>query len=425
MAKQTKIVFIGAGSMSFGLSMFKDIFMCRELEGSTLSLVDIDPENLERMYNLALVLNQKTGMNLRIEKTTDRRDVLSGAGFIVNSLAIERCELWKKDFQIPKKYGIRHTLGENGGPGGLFFTMRTIPVIMDIARDIEALCPDAYFLNFSNPESRIILALGKYTPIKCVGLCHGIFMGANDVARIMGKPVAEIEVFGAGFNHFQWLLQIRGKAAGEDLYPRFKAAEASFDPGFEPFCRKLYHTFGYYPSCSDDHVGEYLPYGWEAGEEGYDFGQDESERVKMRENIRDWTNGTKPVEEALSWSGERAVQVITGILYNKNVKIESGIVYNNGAIHNLPADLAVEVPIAVDINGIHPVSVGDLPGSIQKLLMLQAGAQQWAVEAAVYGSREMAMQALLVDPVVNSMDAAEKILGELWEINKPYIRKCL
>ena len=159
--KTTKIVFIGAGSMSFGLSMFKDVFSSKELSGSTLALVDIDRDNLNRMYELAVKMNEVSGAGLKIEKTMERRDVLPGAGFVVSSIAIERCRLWKYDFEIPRKYGIRQTLGENGGPGGLFFTMRTLPLIMDIVHDMEELCPNAYFLNFSNPESRIILTLGS------------------------------------------------------------------------------------------------------------------------------------------------------------------------------------------------------------------------------------------------------------------------
>lgn len=421
----TKIVFIGAGSMSFGLSMFKDLFSSRELKGSTLALVDIDEGNLNRMYDLAVKMNEFSGAGLRIERTSDRRKALPGAGFVVNSIAIERCKLWKYDFEVPKKYGIRQTLGENGGPGGLFFTMRTIPLLLDIARDMEELCPDAYFLNFSNPESRIILALGRYSKVKSIGLCHGVFMGHNDVAKIMGIEKENIDVIGAGLNHFQWLLEIRDKATGRDLYPLLREKNKTYDPSFQPLSRKLFEVFGKYPSCSDDHIGEYIPYGWEGGEEGYDFEADERGRVELQQEIADRMSGKKPMDDWLVPSGERAVHVITGILHNKKQFIESGIVYNRGAITNLPSDLAVEVPVMVDAGGIHPITIGELPLGIAKLLSMQAGVQQMAVEAAVNGSKELALQALLIDPVVNSTKAAECILEELWEINRPYIRKCI
>ncbi|MGE5221819.1 MAG: alpha-glucosidase/alpha-galactosidase [Omnitrophica WOR_2 bacterium] len=422
----TKIVFIGAGSASFGLSMFRDIFASRELTGSTLTLVDTNRENLARMQELAGCLNRLTGAGLIIEATVDRRPALDGAGFVVNSIAIDRNRLWKLDFEIPKKYGIRHTLGENGGPGGLFFTLRTLPAIFDIVRDMEEVCPQAYFLNFSNPESRIILALGKYSKIRSIGLCHGIFMAQHDVARITGLPVERVDVWGAGLNHFQWLLEIRDRESGVDLYPLLREKERSYDPAFLPLTRRLFRAFGLYPSCSDDHLGEYLAYGWEGGEHGYDFEADEEQRRRLKTAIDDVLSGRATVPEAwLQPSGERGVAVITGILHNKKARLEAGVVYNQGAIPNLPGDLAVEVPVVVDAAGIHPVALGPLPEGIAKLLLMQASVQQLSVEAAVQASKQLALQALLIDPVINSARAAEQILEELWKVNLPYIRHCI
>ena len=422
----TKIVFIGAGSMSFGLSMFRDVFSSKELTGSTLVLVDLKEEHLERMAQLAHKLNTVSGAGLIIEKTTNRLEALPGAGFVINSIAIDRNRLWKLDFEVPRKYGIRHTLGENGGPGGLFFTLRTIPAIMDIVRDMEALCPEAYFLNFSNPESRLILALGLYSKIRAIGLCHGVFMGQTDVAKIMGIPREKVDVWAAGMNHFQWLLQIRDRQTREDLYPLLKEKETSFPPAFMPLTRKMFHAFGYWPSCSDDHMGEYLAYGWEGGEDGYDFNQDERNRIQIRTQIDAVNAGDQAIPEFMFQpSGERGVQVITAILHNKKTQIESGVVHNRGAIHNLPYDCAVEVPIAVDGHGLHPVSVGNLPEPMAALLSIQAAIQKLSVEAAIQGSKDLALQALLIDPVVNSITAAEKLLDELWEANKPYIRACI
>lgn len=421
----TKIVFIGAGSISFGFSMLKDVFSSKELAGSTLSLVDIDEEALERMYRCAVEMNRVSGAGLKVEKTMHRWEVLPGAGFVVSSICVERCALWKLDFEVPKKYGIRHTLGENGGPGGLFFTMRTLPMILDIVRDMEELCPNAYFLNFSNPESRIVLALGRYSKINAVGLCHGVFMGHNDVAKIMGMQYADVDVMGAGLNHFQWLLEVRDARTGADLYPKLRECDKTYNAAFEPFARKLFRAFGFYPSCSDDHIGEYLPYGWEAGEHGYNFTADEQGRVDAKKDVAERLAGRKGWEDWLNVSGERGVDVITGIMHNKKRVIESGIIYNRGTIANLPYDAAVEVPIAVDAGGLKPVSVGDMPVQCARVLMQQVMVQQMAVEAAVNGSKEMALQALLMDPVTNSMDAAVKLLDELWEYNKPYIRKCI
>lgn len=423
--KTAKIVFIGAGSMSFGIPTFKDIFTTPELKGSTLSLVDIDEENLERMYSLALTMNEASGMEMKIEKTTQRRDVMPGADYIVNSLAIERCDLWKHDFNVPLKYGIKHCLGENGGPGALFFGMRTIPLIMEICKDIEELCPDAWFLNFSNPESRIVLAVNKYTKVKCIGLCHGIFMAQDDVSHILGRDKDSIEVTAAGMNHFQWLLTIRDKETGEDLYPELIKKEADFDPSFRPFTRKMFKAVGIWPTCSDDHLGEYLPYGYEAGMEGYNFDWDEQERVQMKKNIKAVVAGEQNAADWLVKSGEKAIEVITALHTGKRTYIPSAVVYNDGAISNLPDDVAVEIPIIVEKDKISKVHVGDVRQSIRSLLSLQVGAQQMAVDAAMYGDKAMAYQALLADPVINSTEAATHIVDELWEINKPYIKATL
>lgn len=425
MLNTTKIVFIGAGSVSFGLTLFRDIFFGEKFAGSTLTLVDTNAEALARMKALADLLNGKSGAGLKIEQATDRRAALDGAGFVLNATAIDRNRLWRLDYEIPKKYGIRQSLGENGGPGGLFFTMRTLPMVLEFARDMEEKCPDALLLNFSNPESRIILALGKYSKVRAVGLCEGLFNARDDIAHIVELGSEEIDVWGAGLNHFQWFTQICRHDTGADLYPLLREKEKLHDPTYRPLTRRMFHAFGLWPTCSDDHLGEYVPYGWEANEDGYDFDHDEQFRAELLATLKGVLAGT--MEMPWWWekpSGQRGAAVIAGVLHNQKRFIESGIVYNQGVIPNLPAELAVEVPIVTDAAGVHPVSLGPLPAPIAKLLSEQAGVQQLAVEAAVRGSKELAMEALLIDPVVNSTVAAEKLLDELWEVNRPYIRAC-
>ena len=423
--KEPKIVFTGAGSMAFGIQTFKDIFTCRDLGGATLSLVDVNRDNLEIMYNLARRMNEASGLNLRIEKTVNRRDVLGGADFIINSIAIKRNELWRHDFQVPKKYGIRHCLGENGGPGALFLTLRTFPAIMDIIHDMEDLCPDAWFLNFSNPETRIVLGVNMYSKIRCIGLCHGIFMGQNDMAKIMGREYGSIEVRGAGMNHFQWILSVRDKKTGEDLYPEFREAEKKFDPAFRPYSRRMFRFFGLYPTCSDDHLGEYQAYGYEAGEHGYDFDRDEKRREETVNSIAAVVNKTADISGWFIPSGEQAVNILTSMHFNKRKHYPAAIVYNNGAVKGLPDDVAVEIPVTADAGGIHKEIIAGLPDGCIGALQMQVPAQRLSIRAAALGSRELALQALLCDPVINSSRAAEQILDELFEINKPYIRKCV
>jgi len=425
MPNQTKIVFLGATSMSFGLSMLRDIFSSDELRGSTLTLVGRNPATLSKIAALAKLMNDKSNAGLIVEQTTDRRAAFDGANFVVNATAVERNRLWKLDFEVPRKYGIRHTLGENGGPGGLFFTLRTLPLVFDFVRDMQELCPKALFINFSNPENRIILALGKYSPIRALGLCHGIFMGQGDVARILGKPFEQVDVWGAGINHFQCLVEIRDRATGEDLYPLLRAKEKDYEATFAPLTRRLFRAFGYWMTCSDEHFGEYLAYGWEGGEKGYDFAGDERGRAEFSCALDRVVAGAPLPPDWLTPSGERGAAAIGGVIHNKKRVLESGIVFNRGAIPNLPPNAAVEVPVMADAAGIHPISLGPLPDPIAKLLATQVNVQQLAVDAAVHASKEIALQALLIDPVINSAAAAVKLLDELWEVNRPYIRPCV
>ncbi len=426
MTAVTKIVFLGASSASFGISMFRDLFSSHDLAGSTLVLIGRNVDRLARAERLAKLLNEKSGAGLKIESTTDWRAAFDGAEFVIHSTVIDRNRLWRLDFDVPRKFGLRHTLGENGGPGGLFFTLRTLPVVFDFVREMELRCPKALFINFSNPESRIVLALGRYSKIRTIGLCHGIFLAREQVASILGMPVERVQVSGAGLNHFQCLIQIRDRETGADLYPLLREKEKQHDPWVSPLTRKLFRSFGYWLGCGDAHVGEYLSFGWEAGEGGYNFGWDEGERAKMdqlidsvlsdRADIPDWW---------LTPSGERAVNVISAVLHDRNQIIESGVIYNQGVIPNLPENAAVEVPVRVDRAGVHPVSLGPLPDPVAKLMTIQVNVQQLAVEAAVHASKELALQALLIDPVVNSTTAAVELLDELWAANQPYIRKCI
>jgi alpha-galactosidase len=247
-------------------------------------------------------------------------------------------------------------------------------------------------------------------------------MGQNDVADIMGLPADQVDVWGAGLNHSQCLVQIRHRTTGEDLYPRLRAREKDFDASFLPLTRRLFRAFGYWMTCSDDHLGEYLAYGWEGGEHGYDFAADARGRTEFGNALDRVLAGASIPPDWLTPSGERGAAAIGGILHNRKRMLESAIVANRGAIPNLPDDAAVEVPAMADAAGLHPISLGPLPGPIAKLLGTQVSVQQLAVEAAVHASKEIALQALLIDPVVTSASAAVKLLDELWEVNRPYIR---
>jgi alpha-galactosidase len=426
----TRIVIIGAGSAQFGTDMLCDLFAAREaLWGSTIALVDINPEALGVMARLARRLNEMTGEPFVIEATTDRNEALPGARFIIIAIAVQRNERWRLDFQIPLKHGVKQVMGENGGPGGIFHAMRNIPIILDICRDVEHLCPDALVLNFTNPEGRICLAATRYTDLQFVGLCHGIGMAQHAIGQVLDLPPDDIDPKAGGLNHFNWILELRHRSTGEDLYPAFKramAAQRVEEAGIHSYrfgirlCHYLMDVFGYWPLPSDDHVGEYLTYAWEfCGLDGYDFEDADRRAAENWARLRRWSGGQESPDALLqAVSGERAVPIITGVLGNTHQYELAVNVPNAGCIPNLPDWAIVEVPAAVDASGVHGLPVGPLPEPIAAMCHAQIAVIDRLVEAAVHGDRGVALQALLLDPVVNSAHQAEAILDEMLEVHK-------
>jgi alpha-galactosidase len=418
-----KIVVIGAGSVSFGPGSLRDAIQMKELKDSELVLVDLNEENLDIMTRLAKRMNEEAGTGLKIFSTTNREEALPEADFVITSIAVKRDELWQKDWEIPRKYGIRQVLGENGGPGGLSHALRNIPLILEICADMERLCPNALLINFSNPESRIIMAVSKYTSIKAVGLCHGVYMGRDRVAELLGRKGEDIDVKAAGVNHLLWLLDIRDKNTGEDLYPALRKAEAELGESHDPLTRAMFRHFGYWPAPSDDHIGEYLSYAYEkTGLHGYDFKGAADYRERLWTRLKSLARGEGELGDLLTKpSGEVAFTIIRAIVENRNEYVHAVNIPNNGCIENLPRDAVVEVPALVSGFGIQGLTMGRLPAGIAALCEMQVSVQRLVVEAAVKGDRQAALQALLIDPVVDSMEAAEKTLDELLSVHKDYL----
>lgn len=422
--RKPKIVIIGAGSVVFGLNCIEDAFANKELWGSELVLVDLDPVAVNRMKLAADRINAELGGGYSISCTTDRTEALPGADFVIVSIAINRMEMWKHDFRIPQKHGIRHVLGENAGPGALFHTMRNVGPILDICRDMEKLCPHALLINYTNPESRLCIAIHKYTSIRAVGLCHQIHAGIKIVSAILDKPASEIEVKAWGLNHLTWMKDIRDKHTGENLYPLFREKERSYRPDYEPLSRFVFHRFGLFPTSGDGHLGEFFPYAFEMmSDAGYDYDKFETRRTNGIAKVEAIAAGSHPIDYILKRrSGERAFDMICGIVCNSNEVLESANIPNKGLIPNIPADAIVEVPVVVSGNGVDGIALGEeLPRGIAAICTSQVQVQHLAVDAAVRGDRSLALQALLVDPNVPSVNAALRIFDELMEVNKPYL----
>lgn len=419
---KTKIVLIGAGSHSFGLMTLRDMMKTPELQGSEVVLVDIAEDKLERMFRLASRMNETWSAGFKVSSTTERREALPGADIVITAIERNHYELWKQDIEIPRKCGTQHLYGENGGPGGMFHTFRQIPPMLEVAQDMEELCPDAWLLNMSNPESRICLAINRYTGIKNVGLCLGAYITQSNLAKVLGRRQSEIDVKVAGINHCHWAMEVRDARTGEDLYPEVRRRVDSVDPQWEPLSRECLRRFGYFPGPADTHVGEYLGWGWQFMPAGYTdwiFRGDQDAAVREAEVDR-LANASGPLDEAdlkdlLIEGGMRwqTVDILLSLLDNGNRYVLSLNVPNDGYISNLRQDAIVEIPALVGADRIYGLGMGELPPAIAALMELQLGIMDLVVEAAVTGDRQAALEALIIDPTVPDPETAQKILDQM------------
>jgi len=431
--KKPKIVLIGAGSHSFGLMTLKDLMDTPSLHGSEVVLVDIAADKLERMTRLAHRMNEIWQAGLKLSATNDRREALPGADMVITSVERKHYELWQQDITIPEKHGCHRLYGENGGPGGLFHTLRQVPLLLDIARDVERLCPEAWLLNLSNPESRLCLALNRYTRVKNVGICLGAYITQNNLAGVLGLKQHEVDIKVAGINHCHWVVDVQRVGTGEDLYPALRQRIEQVDPAWEPLSRECLRRFGLYPGPADTHVGEYLGWGWKylkPAQTAWIFKGDEAE--KEREAIVEkLARGQGPIqgdEEAafksllieggLRW---QTIDILLSLLDNGNRYILSLNQANHGYISNLRQDAVVEIPAIVGANRIYGLHVGELPTAIAGILEHQLYIMELVVEAAVKGDRQAALEALIIDPNVPDPDAAQKILDEMLILQKDYL----
>jgi alpha-galactosidase len=442
-----KVVIIGAGSAVFGLGTLATLVRTPRLRGGTLVLVDLDSEGLGLIDALARRLNQEWDANLSIVSSTQREEVLDGADFVIVSIEVGPREgLWRRDWEIPLQFGVRQPYGENGGPGGLAHTLRQVPEILAIAQDMERFCPDAWLINFTNPVPRLCLATSRYSRIRTVGLCHQIDIaymmvgvaladrwdldippGVNsnphpDIwpkARYVARQVKPlVDIRAAGLNHFSWILTIHDRQTGEDLYPAFRGAFMALPAGFEPLTHAVYQATGLCPVPGDCHLAEYLPWchdpqtrPWEKYDLFlYDWDRAQVERDKMWQSITALAESDASLDGLRDARGEGAVELIEGLLGSEATYRPAVNIPNKGDIPNLPDGAIIEVPALVRDGDIQGVSTEPLPTIVAELCRREIAVASLAVDAAVTGSRQTALEALLIDPCVNDVDTARAIL---------------
>lgn len=435
-----KITFMGAGSTVFARNVLGDCMCTPSLRESEIALYDIDAERLEESYIILSAINRNINQGkAKISKycgVENRKNALRGADFVVNAIQVglyEPCTVI--DFEIPKKYGLRQTIADTLGIGGIMRGLRTIPVMADFARDMEEVCPDAWFLNYTNPMAILSGYMQRYTNIKTVGLCHSVQVCSEGLLKSLGmedKLEGRRELI-AGINHMGWLLELKDKN-GNDLYPeiRKRAAEKNASEKHNDMVRFDYiRNFGYYCTESSEHNAEYNPFYIKSRYpeliEKFNIPLDEYPRRCVNQ-IKGWkeekesilNNGQVTHERSREYASYIMEAIITGNPY----KI-GGNVINTGLIDNLPADACVEVPCLVDNRGINPCHVGKLPVQLAAMNMTNINAQLLTIQAAVTKKREDIYMAAMLEPHTAaelSIDDIKAMVDELIEAHGEYMK---
>jgi len=421
-----KITLLGAGSTVFAKNLLGDCMLTKSLQDGEYCLYDIDEKRLKESYAMIDALNNTiNGGRARIKAylgTDERKEALKDADFVINAVQIggyDPCTII--DFEIPKKYGLRQTIGDTLGIGGIMRALRTIPVLQDFANDMEEVCPDALFLNYTNPMAMVSGYMQKYTGIKTVGLCHSVQTCSEDLLKHLGmedRLEGRKELI-AGINHMAWLLEIYDKE-GNDLYPeiRKRAKEINRAEKHHDMVRFEYiNLFGYYCTESSEHNAEYNPYFIKSKYpeliEKYNIPLDEYPR-RCIEQINNWEIQRKKLMNQKELSHEKskeyASRIMDAIVTNKPYKINGNVLNTGYLIENLPSDACVEIPCLVDGMGITPCRVGRLPVQLAALNMTNINVQLATIEAAVTKKKEHIYHAALLDPHTASELSIDEIV---------------
>ncbi len=426
-----KITFLGAGSTVFAKNVLGDCLLTGSLQDFEYALFDIDPVRLKDSAAMIEAINRNVnGGRAKVAAFTDRRKALTGATFVVNAVQVGGYEPGTViDFEIPKKYGLRQTIGDTLGIGGIFRALRTIPVVLDFARDMRDVCPDALLLNYSNPMAMLTGALLRHGGIRTVGLCHSVQVCVPDLFRDLGMDPTGVEWRIAGINHMAWLLSVQRE--GVDLYPEVKARAAERPTPHPDMVRyEIMRRFGHYVTESSEHSAEYNPWFIKARYPGlidrFAIPLDEYPRRCIRQ-IEDWKRMREQLTNDPDLRHERTHEYASYIMDAVQADVPfriAGNVLNTGLVTNLPADACVEVPCMVDRTGINPCHVGALPVQLAALTMTNINVQLVAIEAAMTRRRDAVYQAALLDPHTAgelSIDDVVSLCDELIEAHGSWI----
>lgn len=429
-----KIALIGAGSIVFTKTLVHDILATPALAGSEIRLMSRTWPKLERMRTFVERMIAENGVDATVWATLDRREALRGADFVIVMIQVGGTEAFRRDIELPLKYGIDQCIGDSLGPGGVFRGLRTIPVLADIARDMAELCPRAILLNYANPMGACCHALGQVANIPFVGLCHGVQTTLDLISRYVDVPKEQIEFQAAGINHMAWFLQLHDRRDGRDLNPilRERIERPEYYVNEKVRCEVMRH-FGYFMTESTGHLSEYLPW-FRSSRRALDtycdmpaFGGETGAALAYGLDLKDKFRDVDYLQFENPAIGARSVEycsyileaAVTGQPFRLN-----GNVRNDGYITNLPQGCCVEVPIRVDQDGLHPVPVGALPSPLAAMNQSNVSVQTLAVEAALSGDPETVVAAIALDPLASACCTLAEIralVAELLEAERQWL----
>ena len=410
-----KVTLVGAGSTVFAKNLIGDLLSFPELaDRATVALMDVDGERLRASEIVAQRIVDVSGANARIEATLDRRAALEAADYVFTLMQVGGYRpATVTDFEVPKRFGLRQTIGDTLGIGGIMRALRTIPVLLDVCRDMEELCPDALLLQHVNPMAMLCLAVARTSSIRTVGLCHSVQGTARELAADLGVPADELEYVCAGINHLAFYLELRHR--GRDLYPELR--EKRDIPDWNRVRYEVLRHFGYFCTESSEHLAEYVPWFIKRGRpdliEEFNVPLDEYPR-RCEVQIEEWEELRSALEQGaqitVARSGEYGAGIVHALETGERFSF-NGNVLNDGLIENLPG-CCVEVPCIADGRGISPQPVGALPQQLAALIQTNVSVQELTVEAALTGNREHVYHAAMLDPHTG----AELSLAEIHEL---------
>jgi len=416
----TRIVLVGAGSVEFTRNLLGDILSYPELADANIVLHDIDADRLSTAEEMAHWTSSALGAKPRIEAHLDRRAALVGADYVIDTIQVGGARATRLDFEIPRRYGLEYTINDTINVGGVMRGLRSIPVILGIVRDMEELCPGAWFLNYTNPMSMIIWAVTSTSEVKTVGLCHSVYWTVHSIAGYVGAPFSEIEHTSSGINHLAFLLRLEHD--GDDLYPRLDSAvREGRIPDDDLVRAELYQRLGFYPTESSEHHAEYNPWFIPKGQvERFHIPIGEYlDRVARNLDEFDETKRKLAAGEPfdIERSGEYAAVIIHSITTGEPARIVGNVPNGGVLIPNLAAEACVEVPCLVDGSGLRPVATGALPPQLAAYIHPAVDAQGLTVKAVLEQDRDAIYHAVMQDPIVQ----ARLTLDDTWRMTDELI----